>query len=315
MKPYALIDLHCDTLTACDLPHPGPNTLDDPQAVLSLSNLPGETRWAQCFAIFVPDELSPAESVAFYQTHRDSFRRQMALFSDRVSPCRTAADIEAAWAGGKTAAVLTVENGSALGGSLERAGELAADGVRMLTLTWNGVNEIGAGNVSDRGLTEFGRALIPELERLGILADVSHLNDRGFFDLLERAERPFVASHSNARAVCPHSRNLTDDQIRAMAVRRCLIGLNFCNAFLCGDGKPATLDDLFRHIAHFLELGAEDCLALGSDFDGCPLAPCLSSPEQSVGLYGYLQDRGISPELAEKILFRNALEFFRANLR
>ena len=315
MKPYALIDLHCDTLTACDLPQHGPNTLDDPQAVLSLSNLPAETRWAQCFAIFVPDELSPAESVTFYRTHRRSFVRQMELFRDRVTPCRTAADIEAAWAGRKTAAILTVENGSALGGSLERAGELAADGVRMLTLTWNGVNEIGSGNVSDRGLTDFGRALIPELERLGILADVSHLNDRGFFDLLEAAEKPFVASHSNARSVCPHPRNLTDDQIREMAARRCLIGLNFCNAFLRGDGKPATLDDLFRHTVRFLELGAEDCLALGSDFDGCPLAPCLSGPEQSAGLYTYLQDRGLSPELAEKILFRNALEFFRANLR
>ena len=315
MKPYALIDLHCDTLTACDLPHPGPNTLDDQQAVLSLSNLPEDTRWAQCFAIFVPDELSPAESVAFYQTHRRSFERQMELFQDRVSPCRTAADIEAAWAGGKTAALLTVENGSALGGNLERVGELAQDGVRMLTLTWNGVNEIGSGNVSGQGLTDFGRVFIPELERLGILADLSHLNDRGFHDFLEVSERPFVASHSNARAVCPHLRNLTDDQIREMAARRCLIGLNFCNDFLRGDGKPATLDDLFRHIDRFLELGAEDCLALGSDFDGCPLAPCLSSPEQSAGLYACFRERGFSQALAEKILFRNALEFFRANLR
>src|SRR5699024_4727970 len=129
-----------------------------------------------------------------------SFVRQMEKFSRRVVPCRTAGDIERAWAQGKMAALLTVENGSALAGRLDRVAELARDGVRMVTLTWNGENELGSGNVTDHGLSGFGREAVSELERQGILVDVSHLNDRGFDDLLSVVQKPFVASHSNARA-------------------------------------------------------------------------------------------------------------------
>lgn len=314
MEPYAVFDLHCDTLTSFMDSARCRNTLDDPCSSFALSKVPAGVRWGQCFAIFVPDGLSQEEAVDYYAFHQASFARQMADLAPRVSPCRTAGDIEAAWAQGKVAAILTVENGSALAGKLDRVPLLARDGVRMMTLTWNGENEIGSGNATDHGLSPFGRALVPALEEAGILVDVSHLNDRGFQDLLEVASRPFVASHSNARAVCSHSRNLTDGQIRELVSRRCLIGLNYYNLFLRQDGCPATLDDLYRHAAHFLELGAEDCLALGSDFDGADLPPCLNTPEKAAGLFDYFLKRGLSPALSEKILYRNALDFFRRNL-
>ena len=313
MYPHAMIDLHCDTLTACGAPAQGRNTLDDPCAALSLSNLPRQVHWCQCFAIFVPDGLSPEEAYAYYRSHQESFVRQMECFAPRVAPCRTAADIENAWACGKAAALLTVENGSALAGDLDRVEVLARDGVRMMTLTWNGENEIGSGNVSDHGLTAFGKALIPRMEELGILVDVSHLNDRGFYDLLEIARKPFVASHSNARSVCGHRRNLTDDQIRELAARRCLIGLNYYVDFLREDSRP-TVEDLFAHVDHFLELGAQDCLALGSDFDGAQLPPWLDCPEKAAGLYACFLDRGYPPALCDQIFFANALAFFRTNL-
>jgi len=338
MYPHALIDLHCDTLTAltaedgpllASLKDPAQragavsalarrarntNTLDLPGRHFSLSALPEGVRWCQCCAIFLPDELRGEEAVAYYELHARNFARQMAALADRVAPCRTGADIEAAWACGKTAAILTVENGSALAGRLERAEVLARDGVRMVTLTWNGENELGSGHGTDRGLSPFGREAVRELERQGILVDVSHLNDRGFDGLLEIAEKPFVASHSNARAVCGHQRNLTDGQIRELVRRGCLIGLNFYNAFLRNDGCPATLDDLWRHVEHFLSLGAENCLALGSDADGADLPPCLDSPEKFACLYQYFLDRGLSPALAEGILWRNALDLFREDL-
>ena len=334
MLPYALVDLHCDTLTALS-PEDGPlldslrdparrsgaaailakrarssNTLDLPGRHFSLSAIPRGLRWCQCCAIFIPDGLRGEDAVAYYDLHRRSFDRQMEALSRKVLPCRTAADVEAAWAAGKTAAVLTVENGSVLAGRLDRVETLARNGVRMLTLTWNGANELGSGNKTDRGLSPFGREAVRELEKQGIWVDASHLNDRGVDDLLTVAEKPFVASHSNARSVCPHRRNLTDGQIREMVRRGCLIGLNFYNAFLRSDGCPATPDDLWRHAVHFLELGAENCLALGSDADGADLPPCLDSPEAFAGLYQYFLDRGISPALADRIFWKNALFFF-----
>lgn len=313
MEPYAVIDLHCDTLTAFQSPGRCSATLDDPCAHLSLSNLPRGTRWCQCFAIFVPDGLTREGAADYYRRHQSSFQRQMERFSPRVAPCRTAGDIEQAWAKGKTAALLTVENGAALAGDPDRVELLARDGVTMLTLTWNGVNEIGSGHASGQGLTPFGKALIPMLEEQNILVDVSHLNDRSFADVLEVAAKPFVASHSNARTVCPHRRNLTDGQIRALVSRRCLIGLNFYTNFLRADGNAAP-EDLYRHVAHFLDLGAEDCLALGSDFDGADLPPWLACPEQEAGLYQFLLERGLSPALADKLLYQNALNFFHKNL-
>lgn len=140
--------------------------------------------------------------------------------------------MERAWAAGKTAAFLSVENGSAFADDLSRIGKTKRQGVCAVTLTWNGENELGSGNVTDRGLTDFGRAAVREMERCGILIDVSHLNDAGLADVFETAERPFLATHSNARAICTHKRNLTDVQIKEMVRRGCLIGLNYYGPFL-----------------------------------------------------------------------------------
>ena len=309
--PAALIDLHCDTLTAT---HGGENshTLDDPRSVLALSRLPKGVNWCQCFAVFVPDGLTPAEGNAYYRRFQASFVRQLSVRAD-AAQCRTAEDIRRAWAEGKTAAILTVENGAALGGNLAEIDRLARDGVGMLTLTWNGENPLGSGHATDHGLSPLGRAAVPRLEEAGILIDVSHLNDPGFYQLLDLVHRPFVASHSNARSVCGHPRNLTDWQIREMISRRCLIGLNYCIDFLQEDGKP-ELEDLLRHIDHFLELGGEDWLALGSDFDGADLPEFLRGPERVVSVYDRLLERGYSRQLCDKLFCQNAMRFFEENL-
>ena len=315
MRPYAIIDLHCDTLTDCMYAASEiPDTLDAPARSLSLSNIPEDVHWAQFFAVFLPDRLRGEEAVRFFDASHENFERQMQKFSSRVSPCRNVVDMERAWAAGKTAAFLSVENGSAFAGDLSRIEKLKRQGVCAVTLTWNGENELGSGNVTDRGLTDFGRAAVREMERCGILVDVSHLNDAGLEDVFETAEKPFVATHSNARAICAHKRNLTDAQVKEMVRRGCLIGLNYYGVFLRDDGNVRSLDDLYRHIAHFFDLGARKNLALGSDFDGAVLPPCLDSPEKAADFYEYLLSRGVSQQDADGIFFENARTFLRKNL-
>ncbi|MBR1895728.1 MAG: membrane dipeptidase, partial [Pyramidobacter sp.] len=236
MYPTALIDLHCDTLTDWKYTSTGnPDTLDDPKRVLSLSAIPDEVRWAQFYAVFIPDEVRGNDAIEYFESNRQNFLRQMTLFADRVAPCRTPDDMEAAWKKRKTAAFLTVENGSALAGKIERVHTLAEQGVRCMTLVWNGENEIGSGHTTEHGLSAFGKEVIPEMEKEGILVDVSHLNDPGFEDLFAVDKKPFVATHSNALSVCSHKRNLTDDMIREMVKRNCLIGLNYFVKFLADD--------------------------------------------------------------------------------
>ena len=315
MRPYGIIDLHCDTLTECKYTNTGnPDTLDDPKRVLSLSNMPVDVKWAQFFAIWIQDEYRGKEAVRFFDVNADNFYRQMELFSDRVAPCRTFSDIENAWFHGKRAALLTVENGSAIGGDLANISHLADRGVRCVTIVWNGENEIGSGHKTQNGLSPFGMEAVREFERQGILIDVSHLNDSGFYNLIDQVTRPFMATHSNARSICAHKRNLTDDMIKLMVERGCLIGLNYYINFIDDSGDAESPDKLYRHIDHFLNLGAEKNIALGSDFDGSLLPGYLNSPEGVASFYDYLLGRGLPQKVVDGIFWENASAFLKEHL-
>lgn len=221
MRPYALIDLHCDTLTDCM--YAGSNiidTLDDPARTLSLTSIPKDIHWAQFFAVFVPDELRGEKAIRFFDDACANFDRQMRKFADLVSPCRNVADMERAWAAGKTAAFLSVENGSAFAGDLVAHREDEASGRlrRDADVEWGKRARLGqCDGPRPDGLWPRRRA---RNGARGILIDVSHLNDAGLADVFETAERPFLATHSNARAICAHKRNLTDVQIKEMVRRR-----------------------------------------------------------------------------------------------
>lgn len=307
-----MMDLHCDTLTKGeDLFH----SLDNPALMAALSKLPRGTEWAQFFAVFIPDEFRGEAAAEYFDRYYGSFTHQMELYANRIAPCRSGAEIRAAFASGRHAAILTVEGGCVLKGELRRIALLRERGVRALTLVWNGENELGSGVSGEGGLTEFGKACISELEKNGIFIDVSHLNDAGFEDVAERAERPFIATHSNARAIADHPRNLTDRQIRIIAERGGLIGLNYYVRFLRDDGAPCTMEDLLRHAEHILALGGEDVLALGSDYDGADLPECLDSVEKAFAIGDYLLSKNYSEALVERIMFRNAMNFFDQNLQ
>ncbi len=165
--------------------------------------------------------------------------------------------------------ILSIEGGEVLEGSIERLHSFASRGIRLIALTWNNENELGYPAKDDcgRGLKPAGLEMLREMDGLGILADVSHLNEAGFYDTVEHAYLPVVASHSNLRTLCGSFRNLTPAQARALIEKRGFIGINFYSDFLA-DGRDATLDDVIRHIEGFAELGGVDCVGFGSDFDG-----------------------------------------------
>ena len=182
----------------------------------------------------------------------------------------------------------------------------------MASLSWNAPGPLASGhNAPERGLTPLGRAALAEMERVHMIVDVSHLNDRCFDEVAALTERPFVASHSNSRAVCGHRRNLTDAQFGEIRDRGGLVGLNFADIFL-GDRAPdikPTFDDISRHIDHWLELGGEHIIALGSDFDGCDTPPVIETAAQMPAFQQRLEKR-FGERVTARLCSENALAFF-----
>lgn len=302
-------DLHCDTLT-----EGAGDTINDPKCVLTLDKMPRDRDWVQLYAIFIPDRFRGQPAIDYFEKHVASFRRQTDKYAERVKRIERGSDIAEVVGTERMGAMLAVEGGAALAGDIKRVQTLYDAGVRCMTLVWNGENEIASGNVTDKGFTDFGYEVIPEMERLHMIVDVSHLNDHGFDDLIKVAKRPFIATHSNARAVAPHLRNLRDDQIREIVARKGLIGLNFFVAFLREDRNVTSLDDLWRHAERILSLGGEHTLALGSDFDGATLPECLDSCEKIYDIADCLLSHGLTQEQTDNVMFNNARRFFEANL-
>lgn len=255
------------------------------------------------------------------------YRQELKNCADLLQPVENAGDLEQCRRVGKVGALLTVEEGGVCGGSLKRLEELYDMGVRMLTLTWNFPNELGWPNINaldsrrgygalfqadkEQGLTDRGRAFVGRMEKMGMLVDVSHLSDRGFWDVAEVSRRPFVASHSNARSVCPCVRNLTDEMIRALSERGGVMGLNFCADFLRtvpeGEKNPGRLEDVAAHARHILQVGGEDCLGLGSDFDGIETNEALPGAQAMEKLWETLRHSGFTERQLDKVFHANVL--------
>ena len=327
-QPTRIFDLHCDTLDRLALHDAMPeagfmaedaaipahrmSSLADNDAHIDLTRMArAGYAWCQCFAAFIPDGIGVEGGLRVFDTVRRYFESQLKQHAVLIEQVRDARDIRGIVESGRCAAVFTVEGGSFIGEELARIHEAADAGVKMLTLTWNGKNAIASGNTTGDGLSSFGRDAVRALEQRRVIVDVSHLNDRSFWDVLDVAQRLLAASHSNARAVCGHPRNLTDDQFRALAERGGIVGLNFCERFLV-DAGPATRDDVLRHVDRMLELGGERAVALGSDYDGCDV-PAWLAPAEKVGVLYDLFAREFGEQIAEAICFENACAFFERN--
>ncbi|GGE24792.1 diguanylate cyclase [Marinithermofilum abyssi] len=223
----------------------------------------------QVFALFVPDWIPRSQSWHLALTQVDLFYERIVQDGARVLPVLSKEDLFRVKETGKLGALLHLEGADALQGELSHLRLLHRLGVRQLGLTWNHANEAADGIEEDRngGLTRFGRSVIEEMKRHQMILDVSHLSVKGFWEVTE-ADLPILASHSNCRALCPHIRNLEDDQIRALIRRNGIIGMNFLPKFVSEPAEKATIDKVLRHIEHICSLGGEKHVALGSDFDG-----------------------------------------------
>ena len=223
-------------------------------------------------------------------------------------------EINKARRNGKTAIILAVENGIAIGKDLGLLRNYHRLGVRLMSIAWNHRNLLGDGVYhlrKRRGLTSFGREAISEMERLGMIVDVSHLNEKTFWDVVDVAKKPFVATHSNAISICKSPRNLNDSQIKAISERGGFIGLNFCTAFL-DDSYEASIDDVVKHALHIAKVGGIKVLAIGSDYDGIEDTPRgLEHIDKMGRLVTALEKAGFSRADIDAITHGNFLRVFR----
>jgi len=265
-----VFDGHCDTILRC---YQNGGGFAENGGHLDLKRMERYGCWAQFFACFGEPEDFPGKPLwQVFQEEAALFQGQMEANADRVVHCRTAVEAESAWAAGKQAAFLSVEGAELLDCDLDKLGIAYELGVRAVNITWNHVNALSGTNVEspEKGLTPLGRAFVEKMQALGMLVDVSHLSDPGFWDVIEMAQKPIFASHSDARALCSHPRNLTDGQFSAIIKNRGVAGLNMATEFL---GEGADVDTLVDHVEHWLDLGGEKNISLGGDWDGISHPP------------------------------------------
>lgn len=326
------IDLHCDTISEL-ADDPSKGSLGQNSLEVDLEKLRAGGALIQDFALFV-NMGTCTDPWERYQVLLGEFNRQKAAWGGQFRQILSAADAAACEADGKLGAMLSIEEGGVLGGSLERLRQVYEDGVRLITLTWNYPNEIGWPNGMegpDKGLTEAGWAIVEEMERLHMIVDTSHLNDTGTRELLTRAKRPPVASHSDARALTAHTRNLPDDLLALYGEKGGLIGLNFSNHFL---GSPevtawpgredidfsrgpvavSRIEDMVRHGLYILDKAGEDVLCLGTDFDGIEPALEIRDASEMPRLAEAFLAAGLTEGQVEKIFWRNALRYLKEML-
>ena len=304
-----LFDGHCDTVLGL-LGAPGqgslpPGSLRENTLHVDLKRGLGLGTYAQVFALFGLKEMGVED---LFGNLYSRFLAEMGACADLVSFCRTRGEAETAAREGKAAAFLSVEGAEVLDCSPRRLEEAAEKGVRGFGICWNRANELTGtcAEESLRGLSGKGKELAKLALDLGLVLDVSHLSDPGFRDVEKLARGPFIASHSNARAIHPHPRNLTDDMFRAIRDHGGTVGLNLYTAFL-GEGE-VTVETALRHIDHFLDLGGEKTLAIGGDLDGCESLPAGMAGLQDVPkLREALAVRGYDEELLDDIFYGNLM--------
>ncbi len=316
------IDLHCDTFFELMRRNNGENLCKNSLSV-NIEGMRKAGSVAQFFAAFIYGEafLESGQIAwsAAYQHAKEMLqyaKQEILSNADVLAFAGNTTDLHNNLSDKKISAFLTIEEGGILDGKMERLDELYREGVRLITLTWNFESCIGYPNSREdkmmmKGLKPFGFDVIAEMNRIGMLIDVSHLSDGGFWDVIKYSKSPVVASHSNARALCAHPRNLSDEMIRVLAGKGGVAGVNFYPYFLNG-AEHAGVDDLVHHIKHMYQVGGEDVIALGTDFDGFDDAENeVGSVRQLNLLYQALERAGFTERQLEKFCYGNAERVIR----
>ncbi len=322
---FSIIDAHCDALLAVIGKSQIPGDAGKRDLLLrnAISHidvpklLEGSVR-CQFFALFAEDEDVPR---AREYTHGliDQFEATCARSKGALLPILKASDLAAVQPGKSVGGLLSIEGAEALEGSLDAVDEFYARGVRAIGITWNRRNPFGRGvrAEGEDGLTKLGFQLVEKMESMGMIVDVSHLSDPAFDDVAAAAKMPFIASHSNARALNDHPRNLTDAQIRRIADSGGAVGAVFVPNFVALKPSKSYLEHLVDHIDHLVKVGGIECAALGSDFDGYRgiEGHVLADASEYPRLVEALRGRGYSAPSLEKILSKNWRRVFDAILR
>jgi membrane dipeptidase len=262
-----IIDAHCDALSKF-IQHPDLNFDQfDPRLDCSLPRLQQGNIKIQWFAIYC-NELMIMPHYGHIKQMIDVFTSQI-IHHGQLQWIKNKQDVQEVMTSNRRGAILTLEGVGALQAQPSLVHDLFANGVRFIGITWNYANWAADGVFEPRngGFTLKGRELLVEMDRVGMLADVSHLSVSGFWELSTLTTKPFIASHSNAKAVCTHSRNLSDDQIKLLIERDGRIGITFVPEF-CASDKHVKIKRIFKHIDHICALGGEKYIGFGSDFDG-----------------------------------------------
>ncbi len=306
---YSVIDAHCDT--AYEL-YKHTADLKTNSLSVSMDMLDRYDSYIQIFAIWSDPAYAGLQSMEHTERVLAYFKKQLAKYAVPVILSR--ADLEKHGRSKGLKALIAVEGGEPVGDCLENLELLYHMGVRLLTLTWNGINAIGNGSLSgcEKGLTDFGRQIVKRMHQLGMIVDVSHLNEQGFYDVLEIATKPVIASHSNAYALHPHKRNLSDEQFAALRKNRGVVGLSIYPLFLGGEKNLSTL---IAHLEHFLSLGGANHIGIGTDFDGidCTI-PEIRNASELYRLADQLLQMNYSEGLVQNILFENMYRVISENL-
>lgn len=321
-----VVDMHCDTITVlygkqCE----GKNSsLKSNDTHLDIEKMKKGDYLLQNFAIFTPYNKENRMSYALNAI--DKFYQEIEANSDDIMMVKNYADIMQAQQENKIAALLTLEEGAVVDNSLAILRDYYRLGVRMIALTWNYYNEIGYPNIKmdakldrhamirqleqEHGLTDFGKQYVQQMNQLGMIVDVSHLGDKGFWDVEQLVKGPFVASHSNARSVCDVARNLDDNMIAALAKHGGVMGINYCEDFLANDGN-GNINAILAHIDHIVKVGGINTVGLGSDFDGISTRKDLVDGSQMDQLATALFQHGYDNSAIEKIFSGNVLRVYK----
>ncbi len=311
IKPLKLFDLHCDTAT-CLYQH-GTSLAKNPHHV-SLASGNAFAHYTQVMAIYPNRALD--DELAFRHFHKvaDYLMWQFEALEDRVTYVRTAGQYQNAPT--PATAFLAVEDARLLCGKRDRLRILHARGVRFLTLVWGGESCIGGAHNTAVGLTEFGKQTVNDCFDMGIVPDISHASEQTADEILALAQakgKPAIASHSASYTVNPHSRNLRDRHFESVKSCGGLVGLCLYTRHLC-DRPTAHIADIIRHVEHYLALGGQNTVALGSDFDGAELPEEIRGPSDLTKLAEELARLNYSETLIHKLFYENAAEFVSKNL-
>lgn len=300
-----MIDLHCDTIMQL-LDHPDSGDLYRNTWKIDIEKLQKAHSKVQDFALFI-NLGETNDPYGRYEEMRNLCTTQIHLYGEHIQHVLSYQDVESVYESGKIGALMSIEEGGVLGGDLDKLKQAYQDGIRLITLTWNYPNGLGEPHCGEqhKKLTPKGIEFVEAMQDLGIIVDCSHLNDAGTEQLGDILDAPFVASHSNAREVTAHTRNLPDNLIKIIANKGGVIGLNFAQSFL-GTSPVSRIEDIVKHGLYLINKGGEDVVALGTDFDGIKPNTEIKDASEMYRLYDAFKEAGLSVEQCEKLFWKNA---------